>query len=255
MMWRIFFQLIRRDLKIFVKDYPGKFLDILITFVFWVLIFGYFIPEAVEGYGLFIMVGAVSSFGIFNIIGQSGVLINDIQGDRTVSYLLTLPISSNIVFLYRATSWAIQSFFITLPLYVFGKVLFWTQLDLSQIMWVKMFIAIVTSNLFFGFFSLWLVSVLYKVIDLNRVYFRFINPLFLMGCYFYSWKSVFEISNWIGYVSLVDPFCYIMEISRATVLGQEGYIPFWTSFFSIWAFIIVLGMHSNRRLKRILDCL
>lgn len=252
---RIFCQLIKRDLIIFVKDYPGKFLDILITFVFWVLIFGYFIPEAVEGYGLFIMVGAVSSFGIFNIIGQSGVLINDIQGDRTISYLLALPISSRTVFMYRAVSWAIQSFFITLPLYVFGKALFWTQLDLSQILWVKLCVAIIISNVFFGFFSLWLVSVLYKIIDLNRVYFRFINPLFLMGCYFYSWKSVYKMSNWIGYVSLIDPFCYIMEISRAAVLGQEGYIPFWTSFIALCIFIVVLGMHATSRLKRILDCL
>jgi len=257
MIWRIFYQLIKRDLLVFSRDYPGKFFDILITFTTWVVVFGYLVPQmgSDTGYGLYIMVGAIASFGIFNIIGQAGVLITDIQGDRTIAYLLTLPISSNLVFFYRAISWSIQSFFITVPLYVVGKGLFWTQLDLSLVNWVQLGVALVTVNIFFGFFALWLVAMLHKVIDLNRVYFRFINPLFILGCYFYTWQSAYEISPWIGYVSLIDPFSYVMEISRAAILGPAGYIPFWISFAALWGFVVLLGMHATKRLKRILDCL
>jgi ABC-2 type transport system permease protein len=242
---------------VFRRDYFGKFLDILITFTTWVVVFGYFVPQmgSESGYGLYIMVGAIASFGIFNIIGQSGVLINDIQGDRTISYLLILPVSSNVVFIYRALSWSIQSFFITIPLYFVGKALFWSQLNLLQINWVQLGVALITVNLFFGFFALWLVAMLYKVVDLNRVYFRFINPLFILGCYFYTWKAAFGISPWVGYVSLIDPFCYVMEISRAAILGPQDYIPFWASFAALWGFILVLGLHATKRLTRILDCL
>ena len=257
MSWRIFMQLIRRDMLVFRKVYTGKIIDILLTFVIWVLVFGYFVPEmgSEPGYGLFIMVGAIASFGIFDLIGQSGTMINDIQGNRTISYLLMLPISSSMIFTYAAISWALQSFFIAIPLYFVGKGLFWTQFDLGQITWYQLGLVLITVNVFFGFFALWIVSMLHKVIDLSRIYFRFLNPLFIFGCYFYTWRVAYELSPWIGFVSLIDPLCYVMEISRAALVGQKGYLPFWASFSALWGFIILFGLHAIKRLKRLLDCL
>ncbi|MCH9633252.1 MAG: hypothetical protein S4CHLAM6_16050 [Chlamydiae bacterium] len=257
MSWKIFIQLIKRDMLVFKKVYLGKLLDVSLTFVFWVLVFGYFVPKmgAETNYGLFIMVGAIASFGIFDLIGQSGTMINDIQGNRTISYLLMLPISSRLVFCYAAISWSIQSFLLALPLYFVGKALFWSQFSLRNITWYQLGIVFITVNIFFGFFALWIVSVLHKVTDLSRIYFRFLNPLFIFGCYFYTWRVAYDLSPWIGYVSLIDPFCYIMEISRVALIGQSGYLPFWASFCALWAFIIIFGLHATKRLKRILDCL
>lgn len=255
MRFRIFCQLIRRDLEVFKRDFAGRFLDLLITFVAWVIIFGYFVPQGKGDYGLFIMVGAIASFGVFNIIGQCGVLITDIQTDKTISYLLALPISSRTVFIYRAVSWALQSFCLTVPLYIAGKALFWSQLDLNVVNWVQLAVSIITVNIFYGFFSLWLVGVLHKIVDLNRVYFRFINPLFVFGCYFVSWETTHKISKGLGGAVLADPFTYVMEISRAAVLGQSGYIYFWYSFAVLCGFILLCATDATRRLKKILDCI
>ncbi len=256
MFLRIFFQLLRRDLVVFRKEYPGKLIDMLITFVVWTVVFGYFVPSMgmVSGYGLFIMVGAIASFGVFDIIGQSSIVINDIQGDRTISYLLLLPISSTAIFSYIAVSWALQSLMIALPLYFVGKILFWEQFDLSHVTWYQLFLMMITVNTFFGFFGLWIVSALHKVRDISRIYFRFINPLFIFGCYFYTWRVAYDLSPVIGYLSLIDPFCYVMEISRAAIIGQEGYLPFWFSFGALWVFIFACGFHATRRLRRHLDC-
>lgn len=255
-MWKIFLQLLRRDMTLFKKQYPGKFFDMLITFTVWTVVFGYFVPEmgANPEYGLFIMVGAIASFGVFDIIGQSGLLINDISGDRTISYLLLLPIPSFMVFSYVATSWALQSLLIAIPLYFVGKALFWKQFVLTNITWYQLGLALITVNSFFGFFGLWVVSILHKVHDLSRIYFRFINPLFLFGCYFFTWQAACKISPWIGYATLLDPFSYVMEISRAALIGQGNYLPFWASFSALWGFSIVLGLHATKRLKKLLDC-
>jgi len=256
MSWRIFFQLIRRDLLIFRREYAGKITDMLITFVVWTVVFGYFVPEmgANSDYGLFIMIGAIASFGIFDIIGVSSGLITDIQGDRTISYLLLLPISSTAIFCYIAISWALQSMMITLPLYFVGKVLFWNQFDLSKITWHQLILAFITINTFFGFFALWIVSSLHKVKNLSRIYFRFLNPLFLSGCYFYTWDIAYNISPAIGYLSLLNPFCYVMEILRAAVIGPKDYLPFWFSFAALWAFIFACSRNATRRLQKLLDC-
>lgn len=254
--WKVFFQLIRKDLVIFRKEYFGKIVDMLISFCGWVVVFGYFVPSMgmESSYGLFITVGAIASFGIFDIIGQSSVLISDIQGDRTISYLLLLPISPSAIFCSIAISWSLQSLMLAIPLYFVGKLLFWQQFGLNEITWHQLFLMMLTVNVFFGFFALWIASVLHKVRDISRIYFRFLNPLFVFGCYFYTWQVAFDLSPVIGYLFLMDPFSYVMEISRTAILGQEGYLPFWLSFGALWIFIFACGFHAIRRLKYVLDC-
>ena len=175
MNWSIFFSLIQRELCLFRREYIGKITDILITFIVWVVVFGFFVPQmgTESNYGVFIMVGAIASFGIFDVIGQTGQMITDIQNDRTVSYLLLLPIRTFYVFCYRALSWGIQTLLIAIPMFFLGKLLFWKEVPLSQVNWTQLAISLVVINLFLGFFSLWLVSMLHKVRDLNRIYFRF----------------------------------------------------------------------------------
>ncbi len=242
---------------VFKKKYCGKLFDTMITFTTWILVFGYFVPKMGVGgkYGLFIMVGAIVSFALFDLIGQAGTLINDIQGDRTISYLLMLPISSTAIFSYFALSWAIQSALLSIPLYFVGKAIFWKQLQLGQIHWVQLVLAFITVNIFFGFFALWITAMLHKVNDLSRIYFRFLNPLFILGCYFFNWESAQKLSKWVGVLLLIDPLSYTMEISRAAIIGQSGYLPFWASFAALWGFILIFGFFSTKRLKRVLDCL
>lgn len=253
---RIFFQLIRRDLLILKTEYPGKLLDILITFTVWVVVFNFFVPKmgSNSSYGTFIMVGAIASFGIFEVIGQSAALIEDIKGDRTISYLLSLPISSTTVFCYQAFSWAIQSFLYSLPLFFVGKAIFWKDVPLSNIHWVQLSIALVIINICLGFFALWIVSILHRVSNLNRIYFRFVNPLFIFGCYFYTWKVAYQVSPWVAYTTFLDVFSFVMEIMRAAILGPQDYLPFWGSFVGLLVFALIFGLHSVKRLKKILDC-
>lgn len=257
MIARIFSQLVRRDLVVFRKKYIGKLVDILITFTVWVLVFGYLLPllgmEA--GYGVFIMVGAIASFGIFEIIGQASQVIFDIQGDRTISYLLLLPLRSTTIFTYMVVSWALQSLLIALPLYFVGKFLFWETFELGAISWGHFIPALLTTNLFYGAFALWIIAALGNVTDVTRLYFRFINPLFLLGCYFTTWHLYYEVSPGVAYILLLDPLTYVMEIMRASIIGQEGYLPYWFSFGALWVFIIACTAHATRRLRRQLDCL
>jgi ABC-2 type transport system permease protein len=257
MFWRIFSQLIRRDLVIYRKEYAGKILDMLITFIVWNTVFGYLMPSmgTRAGYGVFIMVGAVTSFGIFEIIGKASNLINDMRGDRTISYLLLLPIPTYTIFCYIAISWAIQSMLAAIPLFFVGKALFWEQFDLGNITWWRLLLAFLSTQLFYGFFALWVSSAMIRIRDLTSIYFRFLNPLFIFGCYFFPWETAFKLSKTFGVIVLFDPLTYVMEIMRASVLGQEGFLPFWLSFGVIWVFSAACGSHAIRRLKRHLDCL
>lgn len=253
---RLFWQLMRKDLRGFRHTYVGKFFDTCFLFFTNVVVFGYFMPQLgmPASYGPFILIGAIASFGLFDIVSGVAELIFDIEGDRTITFTLAMPIPAWAVFSQFAVKWAFNTFLLCVPLFLVGKLILWDQFSLSGIDYGRLLLIYPTICLFFGFFSLWLTGVIKKINNLSSLFMRVINPLFMFGGYFFTWQASYELAHWIGYAVLANPMIYVMEGMRAAALGQEGYLPFWNCFFALWGFIIVLGLHGIFSLKKRLNC-
>ena len=253
---QVFFQLIRKDLLAFWRDYPSKLLDTAICFATNVIVFAYFMPQEGirEGYGLFFLIGVISSFGLIEVVGKVGAFVADIYGEKTISSTLVMPIRSEGVFCYIAIFWALTSALLAIMLFPLGKFLLFHEFDLSSISYTRLVVMFTSSNLFYGIFGLWVASLLNDIGSLNRLWLRYVVPIWMFGGYFYSWKSSMLLNPIIGCVSLINPMIYIMEGMRAAVIGQEGYLPYWVCLIMVWVFNIVLLKHAVFRLKRKLDC-
>lgn len=252
----VFLQLLKRDLRAFSREYPGKLFDTAFLFFTNMIVFAYLMPK--QGlnahYGAFLMIGAIASFGLIEVVGRVSLFLADIDGERTISQTLILPVSAEAAFCYIAIFWALSSMLLSILLFPLGKLLLWDRFDLEAISFIRLIPIYLTANLFYGFFALWLSSVLKGLDGLNALWMRVINPLWMFGAYFYSWKASFELSPVIGYISLANPMVYIMEGMRAASLGQEGYLHFGTCLLAVWGFIIICGIDAIRRLKKRLDC-
>lgn len=248
--------LIRRDLRVFKEEFWGKFIDTCFLLMTTILVFGYFLPSygLSANYGPFILIGAIAGFGFFEVIGRVSMLIADMEGDRTILYTLTLPIPSWLVFVYIAISWALISSIISLVLFPLGKLLLFSQFNLTHIHLFKLLLIFILSNLFFGFFALWLSGLLKKMSSLSHLFVRIVNPMYMFGCFMYSWASVYQLSHIVGYIHLLDPLLYVMEGMRAATLGQEGYLPFWFCFTVLFGYTSVLGWLGVKQLQKRLDC-
>ncbi|MCB1107347.1 MAG: ABC transporter permease [Chlamydiia bacterium] len=255
--WTAYFHLIRKDLVSFMREFRTKFIDTFFLFFTNVMAFGYFLQQegAHEGYAAFFVVGAIASFGFIEIVGKVSVLLADICGDKTINHTLVMPIRSNMVFYYIASSWAITSMILSVLLFPIGKLLVFTEWHWEAISFWRVALMFVTANIFFGCFALWLSSVISGLTNLNSLWLRYIAPMWMFGGYVYSWQSAYQLSHLVGYLSLINPMIYVMEGMRAAALGQEGYLPFWFSFCMLWIFIVVCTMHATRRLRRKLDCI
>jgi ABC-2 type transport system permease protein len=253
----VFFQLLRRDLTIFGREFCVKFIDTFCLFFTNVMAFGYFLQQEGmhTGYAAFFVVGAIASFGFVEIVGKVGIFLADMGGDRTIFHTLVMPIRSNMVFLYMGVGWAVTSMMLSAPLFPIGKLLVFNEWDLSRLSYFRVILMFITANLFFGFFALWLSSVIKDMTSLNSLWLRYIAPMWMFGGYVYSWESAYNLNYIVGYISLINPMIYVMEGMRAAALGQDGYLPFWFSFGMLWLFIIACGMHAMRRLRRKLDCI
>lgn len=248
--------LIRRDFRVFKEEFWGKFIDTSLVLFTTVIIFGHFLPSAglQSDYGPFILVGAIAGFGFFEVMGKVSLMIADMEGERTILYTLTLPIPSWLVFVYIGVSWALLSSIMSLLMFPLGKLLLFSEFDLTKIDLLRLPLIFLMSNLFFGFFALWLSAVLKKMSNLSHLFVRVINPMYSFGGLWYSYATIEKISAGAAYAHLLNPLIYIMEGMRAAALGQEGYLPFWTSLCGITAFTILFGWDAIRRLQRRLDC-
>ncbi len=255
--WIVFFQLIRRDLIAFKREFRTKFIDTALLFFTNVMAFGYFLQQegAHEGYAAFFVVGAIASFGFVEIVGKVGVQLADMGGDKTIFHTLVMPITSNRVFLYIATSWAITSMILSVLLFPLGKLLVFTEWHWGAISFWRAAVMFITANLFFGTFALWLTSVIKGMTSLNSLWLRYIAPMWMFGGYVYSWQSAYDLSHMVGYISLINPMIYVMEGMRAAALGQEGYLPFWLCLGMLWVFIVACTIHATKRLRHRLDCI
>lgn len=252
----VLLQLFKRDFLAFRREFGTRFFDTCCLFFTNVIVFSYFMPDAglSESYGPFLLIGAISSFGFFDVVGKVSTLISDMEGERTISYTLTLPVHAGTVFSYMGVFWGLSSALLSVLLFPLGKILLYTRFDLAAISYVRLIPMFITINLFFGFFSLWLASMIRGMGGIAGIFMRVINPLFMFGAYFYPWTSSLKLSPLIGYLSLLNPMVYVMEGMRAAALGQAGYLPYWICFIVLWGFIFACGFHATYRLKRRLDC-
>jgi len=253
----IIYHLIQRDLRVFKEEFWGKLLDTFLLLFANVVVFGYLLPSygLPSNYGAFFLIGLIAAYGFFEVIGRVSLMIADMEGDRTILYTLTLPIPSWLVFVYVGVSWSIISGIISLLLFPLGKLVVFSQFDLSKIDFFKLPLIFVLSNLFFGFFALWLSSILKKMGSISHLFVRVVNPMYMFGGFLYSWEAVNQLSPAIGYLQLLNPLLYVMEGMRAATLGPEGYLPFWTSLGVLFIFTLLVGWDAVRRLLKRLDCL
>lgn len=252
----VFLELLKRDLRGFWREYPNKLFDTGFMFFTNMIVFAYLMPKQGldASYGVFLMFGAIASFGLIEIVGRVGVLLADIDGERAISQTMILPVSAKMVFCYIAIYWALTSMLLSVLLFPFGKLLLWDRFDLGQISFIRLIPIYLSANLFYGVFALWLTSILKGMEGLNTLWMRIINPIWMFGAYFYSWQASFKLSPIIAYASLINPMVYIMEGIRSAGLGQKGFLPYGACLAILWGFIILFGILATKRLKKRLDC-
>ena len=248
--------LIRRDLQIFLKEFWVNLLDTYVLLFTTVVVFSYCLKfyGMSDDYGPFILISAIARFGFFDVVGKVGLVIADLEGDRKILYLMTLPIPSTLVFIYMAVSWAMMAGIVSLLQFPLGKCILYSQLDLTLFDLWKLIPMFLLSNLFFGFFGLWLASILKKTSNLSYLFTRILNPMYMLGAYLYSWKALYAVAPLAAFANLLNPLVYVMEGMHGATLGEGGYIPFWINFLVLSLITMAFGWDAVRRLKQKLDC-
>jgi len=107
--------------------------------------------------------------------------------------------------------------------------------------------------LFVGAFSMFIVSIIKDMNHTNQIGVRFMFPLWFLGGSQFSWLTLHKFVPKVSYVALANPLIYAHEASRVAILGQKGYIPFWTCIGMLLLFTFLFGWLGIRKMKKRLD--
>ncbi|MBN1915217.1 MAG: ABC transporter permease [Parachlamydiales bacterium] len=254
--WKCFYALTQRELKLFFQQFFSRLIDEIVVLASWVLVFGYLMAESglTKDFGTFIMAGAIASFGLWETTSRATFFAQDIS-DETINNFLILPLSSTWVFVSTAIAWAIGTSTLILMLLPIGKILLWNSFSIAHVSWWKFFFIFISGNLFYGVFALFISSLISTLRNTSWLWTRVINPLYMFCGFFYTWQSAYNVSHWIGYFNLLNPILYIVEGTKGTMFGPEGYLPFWICLTAIWLWIGIFGTLAIYRLKKRTHCL
>src|SRR5579862_1703210 len=125
----IFKQLLVEELVIFRETFGDKIINLSIWVSITAGIFGYIMPAfgLAADYGSFQLAGLIASAGLFEIFPSVMMLVSDIEGDRVISYQLTLPLPSWLILIKKITYYALNALSLSLCVMPIGKLVLWNQ--------------------------------------------------------------------------------------------------------------------------------
>ena len=254
---QIFGWLLWRDMRVLKIDFLNTVIDALVVPAIFIIIAGYVLPDLgmPATYGSFMLVSTLV-FMAYSTTTWRGAsqLISDIEGDKAVSYELTLPLPSWMVFVKFACKYALNAIFINILTIPMGKLLLWDKFDLSSFHLFKFIMIYILVTLFFGFYSLWIASWVKGVPGFTRFWLRYGSQLIFFSGYQYPWQILNRALPLFSYINLLNPFVYAFEGTRAAVLGPVGCIPYWICFSCLILSIIFFGYFADKNFRKRLDC-
>lgn len=252
---RVVKELFITDYKVFKQLIIDKTIDINIGVICELFLAAYIMPNfgIGAGFGMIAFGGLLSASGVFE--GYSSIIniVSDLTGDKIIYYYATLPLPSWLMLARLIISHACLYMILTLSILPIGKLLLWNQFDLGSIDSIKFLIILCVSNLFYGAFALFSASFIKNMNAIGSVWARFIFPLWFLGGFMFSWKSLYATSPTFAYIDLCNPIIYIAEGYRSALVGPQGYLNFWICISMISFFGLLTGFIGIRRIKKQCD--
>jgi ABC-type polysaccharide/polyol phosphate export permease len=250
--------LLFRSIAIYNKQLIDRSIDAVVWIATTLIIAEYVMPLFGindKQYGTFILIGNFAIWGLFEMLTSVGIFLGDIQGDKSISYYMSLPLPSYIIFIEQSFASAYRSMTSSILILPIGKLILGTDFIISTINWPKFIFACFMINIFYGFFTIFLASYCDNLSNLTMIRSRIIFPLWFLGCFQFQWGMLYKVLPFLAYIDLGNPLTFILEGIRSSTLGPEKYLPFWICMGMLIFFSILFGYLGIQKLKQRLDCI
>ena len=193
-------------------------------------------------------------YGLFEVMGNVARFVSDLQGDKTISYDLTLPLPHWMIMVRIAVTSALQFIAVAILIIPMAKILLWNQFSFEHVSWFKVSVLFLIVHIFYGYLALCIASYMKNLWSLDNIWCRIIFPFWWLGGFQFNWETLHAVSPMIAYVNLANPLTLCFEGIRSAMLGQEGYVSFWLCCLGLIIWTIIVAYVGTRKMMRRLDC-
>ncbi len=254
--WRIWWQLLKRDLYIFRSNY----IDYLINTVLWpiqgAIAFGYVFPlmgMTEKTYGANILLATFIYKCLYESYFQASNTVADINGVRYADYVYTLPLSTKMIISKQVAYFIIRCFVLCTPILVISKLILQDRFPLDAWNPAYSLITFFSVALFFALFTIWLTGWVKDQMGFEHVWIRLFDILITWGGFWFTWTTLYNFAKPLAYITLFNPFTLGTEALRHSFFGPGSALPFWPCIFGLLAETAIIGVIGYRRLKRRID--
>lgn len=252
-----FFTLIIRDIRTFKRYTFTRMIDAC----FWsgtsLYVSQYLLPLfGIDAkFASFLILANLVVWAVFEIGTSMSIFLGDLHANNSLSYYLSLPISSNLLFIRIALVEAYKSLMATVPLLFLAKLILRENFNLSSIHYPKFILCWILSHILFGFFGLFICSLTHSLEYIPTIRQRILFPIWYLGCYQFTWYMLLDVNPTLAYINLINPIVYPLEGMRSCIdLGFPA-IPFGICISAMLAFTVLFGYLGIHYFKKRLDCL
>ncbi len=247
--------LLKADWIVFRQNLKTKIIDNSIVVVIVLAIWQFIMPTIgiSAAHGSFMLGSLLASAALFESYSKTASMIADFSGEQKISYYLTLPIPSWMVFMKIIWAFALHAAIMTLITLVVGSVALIYHFNPLDIAFWKFIPFLFIGSLFFGSFALWITSLVPSMNTFSTVWTRYIFPLWMLGGFQFSWASLYHYNTWAAYVNLLNPLLYASEGYRSTILDPGTSLPFVACIGMLCLFHFLFSYTAIARIKKRLD--
>ena len=225
----VFWQLFQRDVRVHLLNAPGFFINYgLVRPLLYAFAFAYLQANALFGanairMGTVMFVGNAILIALVASYQLMSELLYDLEGDRFVSYQLTL-LNPRVLLIERILFTAFFSFLVLLPFYPVAKLFLQAQFDTSNCSYFSAVLMLLCGSLCSASYSACSLLALKSSRQIGSLWSRYNNVLLSFGGFWVPLHIITAYWPLLGGIIRYTPFVYFSEGLRQAVIGGPDYL-------------------------------
>lgn len=224
--------LLRRDLRVLMRQFSSFLLRTLISPVMFVFVFTYVFPRIGQGisssqtsdFGTVLLPGLVA-MGMFfqGIMAVALPLAVELDATHEIHDRIMAPIAVHLVAIEKICFSALQSVLAAAVIFPMVYFIPATPVHVSVSSWGLLTAIMLLTAIASGAVGLTL-GTLVKPRQISLVFSTVLVPITFLGCVYYPWAALHNLP-WLQYAVLLNPLVYMSEGLRVTLTSRMPHMP------------------------------
>ena len=248
----VFIALLRRDVRVAMKELPFFLLRTVMQPVLFLIVFGFLLPKmgmVRGGYQTTLLPGILAvSLALSAIQSVALPMVQDFGWTREIEDRLLAPVATSVIAGEKIVSGVIQGVVAALFVLPLARIIMGPIANLTFVHLGDVLVITVLGATAFSALGMWLGTGIAPQ-QIGLMFSAIIAPMMFFGCAYYPWRGLDAVPV-MKYAVLINPLVYVAEGMRGALTPDVPHMPLPASMGAlvvIAALFWLVGLRSFRK--------